>query len=296
MASVATLAGELGELKRVRDASSADSLACRLFRTAWTRLVAGDDLSAVAGETTAAALVAVRLGGIDHAVLRTAGLDEAARLDVVRAAFDELRPLLPGSLSIRLRHVLSADGASPPRVEMPGFVEALIRQPRAGATSPGLPRLVLEPAETHGDHCLIVAVLGVVLSGHYGCDIETPFLAGLAHHLHNAVLPDSGFAGEVLLGPHLAPVLGALFARELAALPEPLAQRTRDALATIGDADTAHGRSFNAADVIDRVQQQRYHARAASFTLSQALDDLQLVHEGPLQAFHHAVLQQAALS
>jgi hypothetical protein len=33
----------------------------------------------------------------------------------------------------------------------------------------------------------------------------------------------------------------------------------------------------------------------AAFTVDQALDDLQLVHAGPLQAFHQAVLRDAGL-
>ena len=33
--------------------------------------------------------------------------------------------------------------------------------------------------------------------------VRDHFLSGLAHHLHNATLPDSGFAGEILLGEHL---------------------------------------------------------------------------------------------
>ena len=62
---------------------------------------------------------------------------------------------------------------------------------------------MLEPPEGHGDHCLVVAVLAAVLAPRYGADPARPFLAGMAHHLHNAALPDSGFAGEMLLGEHL---------------------------------------------------------------------------------------------
>ena len=69
----------------------------------------------------------------------------------------------------------------------------------------------------------------------------------------------------------------------------------RAALATIGDAETPEGRAFNAADVMDRVLQMHQYERVAGFTTSQALDDLQLVHAGPLQAFHHAVLAEAGL-
>ena len=53
--------------------------------------------------------------------------------------------------------------------------------------------------------------------------------------------------------------------------------------------------AFHAADVLDRVLQVHHHARAAAFTASQALDDLELVHEGPVQAFHDEVLQAGGL-
>jgi hypothetical protein len=33
----------------------------------------------------------------------------------------------------------------------------------------------------------------------------------------------------------------------------------------------------------------------ARFRIGQALDDMALVHAGPVQAFHHAVLQDAGL-
>jgi len=117
----------------------------------------------------------------------------------------------------------------------------------------------------------------------------------MAHHLHNAALPDSGFAGEILLGRHLGPILERLFARELATLPPGLRARTEAALATIPDADTPGGRAFHAADVIDRVLQMRHYDQVARFTIDQALDDMGLVHAGPTQAFHHAVLREAEL-
>ena len=71
-------------------------------------------------------------------------------------------------------------------------------------------RVVVEPPESHGDHCLTVAVYGVLVAPVFGADPVAPFLVGLAHHLHNVVLPDAGFAGEVLLGAALDRVLTTL--------------------------------------------------------------------------------------
>ena len=242
--------------------------------------------------STASALAAARLGGIDAGVLDTAGLSRNEALAVLAQSFDEVVDPIEGGLARRLRATLGAtlhSGAAP------AFAESLIRQPRAGATCPGRPRIVLEPPEGHGDHCMVVAVLGCALAPQFGADPATVFLAGMAHHLHNAVLPDSGFAGEILLGDHLTPLISRLFERELATLPEAIAVVTRHALSFIPDASTPEGRAFHAADVIDRVLQMRHFDQVAAFTIDQALDDMDLVHAGPTQAFHYAVLRDAGL-
>lgn len=286
------LAVELCDLKRVRDASSPDSLASRLFRRGWGALLDGVAVADVAMAVTADAVAAARLGGIDRAVLNTCGLGDGEATTVLTKSFDEVSGPVDRDLAARLRHHLGTLSTTEPA---PAFAEALIRQPRAGATCPGKPRIVLEPPENHGDHCLVVAVLAALLAPLYSADPATAFLSGMAHHLHNAALPDSGFAGEILLGDHLAPILRRLFDQELATLPEPLASTTRLALDGIADASTPNGRAFHAADVIDRVLQMRHYDQVAAFTVDQALDDMDLVHAGPTQSFHYAVLAEAGL-
>ncbi len=292
LSTVVPLAVELCDLKRVRDASGPDSLAARMFRRAWGALVAGQRVAEVARVATADALAACRLGGIDAGVLARSGLSTGESVAVLQRSFDEVS----GSLDRGKKLVLRASiGGTLLEGAAPGFAEALIRQPRAGATCPGKARIVLEPPEGHGDHCFVVAVLGCVLAPQYGADCGVVFLAGLAHHLHNAVLPDSGFAGEILLGEHLAPVIERLFAQALATLPDGVRRATEAALAHIKDASTPEGRAFHAADVIDRVLQMRHYDDVARFRVEQALDDMDLVHAGPTQAFHQAVLRDAGL-
>ena len=291
---IGAVARDLSELKRMRDQSTPDSVAERLFRRAWAAL--GDNVPAasVCLAVTADALAATRLAGIDRRMLLAfdVGPDEAVA--ILDRALDEAGAALAPGIVDRLRR------AEPVRPALdrpePWFVGALIRQPRAGATSPGKPRLALEPPESHGDHCLGVAVLGTLIALQSGADPGRTFLAGLAHHLHNAALPDTGFAGEMLLGDALLPLMRRLTARELDTLPPSLRRTVEDALAPIADADTPEGRAFNAADVIDRVLQAYHHARAAAFTVDQALGDLQLVHEGPLQRFHMEVLSAVQLA
>ncbi len=291
----AMAAAELGDLKRIRDARGEHSLAVRGFRAAWSRLVGGEDAAAVAGTVAADALAASRLGGIDAAVLADAGVGDPRA--VLQRGFDDAAGLLPAATRARLRPQagLAPAWSAPHSGTLPAFVAALAAQPRAGATSPGKPRLILEPPENHADHCLVVAVLGVMLCDSYDADPATVFLAGLAHHLHNAALPDSGFAGEMLLGDDLVPAMQRLFAREIATLPAALGDQVRAALATIQDADNPEGRAFHAADVIDRVLQMRHYEQVAGFTARYALDDLELVHAGPVQAFHQSVLAEAGL-
>jgi 5'-deoxynucleotidase YfbR-like HD superfamily hydrolase len=248
----------------------------------------------VALSETAAAVARARLAGIDARVLRSAGLDDDGAAAVLRRSFDEVAGPLDPALAERLRAALVPAPATP-GAAAPGFVAALNAQPRAGATAPGRARLIVEPPESHGDHCLTVAVYAVLVSPLFDADPVAPFLVGLAHHLHNAVLPDAGFAGEVLLGGALPQVMSTLEERELGTLPEHLAHGLRAVLTLRADAGAPAARAFHAADVLDRVLQVHSHARAAAFTAEQALDDLELVHAGPVQEFHTGVLAAAGL-
>lgn len=287
-----SLLQEIGDAKRIRVADRPGSLSEQAFSRTWARLVDGEDVEQVALSETAAAVARARLAGIDRAVLVGAGLSDAQALGVLRAGFDEVADAVPASVRGRLRDALPLLRPVSPAPEL---AAALNRQPRAGATCPGRPRLVVEPPESHGDHCFTVAAYAVLVAPLVGADPVAPFLVGIAHHLHNVALPDAGFAGEVLLGEHLQPVMDELERRELAALPRPLAERLREVLALRADAERPESQAFHAADVLDRVLQVHHHARAAGFTASQALDDLDLVHPGPVQSFHADVLQAAGL-
>ncbi len=294
MARFGAVARDLSELKRMRDQSTTDSVAERLFRAAWTGLAQGLEPGTVCLQVVADALAATRLAGIDAALLREMEVDRDTRGAILRRGFDDAAGGLDRDALAPVRdRVGELRPVAGPAA--PAFVDRLIRQPRAGATSPGKPRLALEPAESHGDHCLVVGVLGALLALHGQADPVRAFLAGLAHHLHNARLPDTGFAGEVMLGEALLPLMRRLTEQELQTLPTALRVRVEDALAPIADADTPDGQAFNAADVIDRVLQAHHHGRAAGFTVDQALGDLQLVHAGPLQAFHLRVLSTLGL-
>ena len=290
-----SLLREVGELKRVRSAGRAGSIATRRFLAAWSALAAGADPFEAMRRDVAETLVATTLGDLDAASLGAAGLDAATVGGVRRRAFDAAAAALPSSLRDLVSGSLGDDDDATAEAAPPGFALALAAQPRAGLTCPGRPRLVLEPPENHAEHCHAVAVYGVLLAPVFGADPATVWLAGLAHHLHNAVLPDSGFTGERLLGASLDAAFEGATARALDSLDAPVAQRVRAARACLPDAGTAEGRAFHAADTLDRVWQIEQHLRPGQVTLAMALGDMALVHDGPVKRFQDGVLARAGL-
>ncbi|MCY1030194.1 hypothetical protein OV207_01910 [Corallococcus sp. BB11-1] len=295
LAELRPLLSELMDLKRIRTPDHPDGLAAHGFRRAWGALAAGMDPGAVALQETARAVAAVRLGGLDAAVLQRTGVSSRDTLRVLRRGLDAVTGPLDATLRERLSQALAGELEPTGSFTPPAFVERLVHQPRAGATFPGRARLLVPPQEGHADHCYAVAVGAVLVAPRFGADPALPFLAGLSHHLFNAELPDTGYAGEALLGGLLEPLMQDLTHKALASLPERLAGDVRQALKLTGHVETAEARAFNAADALDRVLELDAHARAAGFTLRQALEELELIHPGPLQAFGNGVLAEAAV-
>jgi 5'-deoxynucleotidase YfbR-like HD superfamily hydrolase len=292
LATLRPLLGRLQDLKRVRTPDTAGrSLAAGGFARAWAALAAGEPVRTVAVRETAASVAATELAGIDAAVLRAGALADADVRGVFRRAVTAAgRDIDPAFLE----ELLAADPPGPARPP-PAFVARLADQPRAGATHPTKPRLMLDPPESHADHCYIVAVSAALLAPLYGADPTAPFLAGLAHHLHNVWLPDGGFAGEELLGEHLKPVMARFTARALEQVPAGLARQVEAAFDLLPSPDTPAAKAFHAADVLDRVLWMTGYERAATFRLGVAMDDLELVHPGPTQAFLNEVLLAAGV-
>jgi hypothetical protein len=294
LAGLRPLLSELLDLKRVRTPDHPQGLSAHGFRRAWAALAAGVAPGRVALRETALALAAVRLGGMDLEVLQRAGMSCEEATDVLRRGVEAAS----GSLEPHLRERLIAAVAEPLGTERsapPAFVERLVRQPRAGATSPHGPRILMEPLESHADHCYAVALSAVLVSPLLEAEPAMPFLAGMSHHLFNADLPDAGFAGEVLLGEQMAPLMKRLTERILGGLDAGLAAQVRTAHGLLAHSGTPEARAFHAGDALDRVLEMDYHARVAGFTLGQALEDLELVHEGPHQAFEQAVVKAAGV-
>ena len=286
---------ELGDLKRIYSAKAPGSIAERLFVSGWAALVRGDSPALVMRQVVASALVAARLGDLDLATLTALGLGDRAA-GVLERAFDEVTGDLAADLRSDLRAALPL--GRPATGDTPDFVGKLTRQPRAGVTCPGKSRILLQPAENHAEHCLMVAVYGVLASPWHGADPVAVFLAGMAHHLHNADMADSGYSGEMLLGDLLDGVIATARQAsldELARANAGLADQVRAALSPIGGDATPEARAFHVGDVLDRVLEIEQHGRAARLTMTTVLDDYGLVHDGPVKAFHDRILYDAGL-
>ena len=291
----------LGDLKRVRSAGKVGSIAERLFAQAWIRLVAGEDALSIARDVTTRALVATRMGDLDAASFLAAGLPSAAVEQILERAFEAATELIetPAREWLRggLRHLQLDDQADTGHVvAAPAFVECLARQPRAGATASEKPRLILEPPENHAEHSLCVAVAGVLLAPEAGADARCVFLAAMAHHLHNALLADSGFAGEMLLGEWLAPAISGATNVALHQLDLGLRETVIAACRALPGTSSPEGRAFHAADTLDRVLQMEHHLRAASTTMAYLQNDMALVHAGPIKPFQDALLAHMGLA
>ena len=314
--ALASLVEEIADLKRVRAAHlpDGDSWATDRFRQAWRQLLSCrslDDVEELAVQEASRATAAARLGAITPQQLRKAGLKpsriQAVFADAIREQADALdEPLL-------LRLVDAVEGwveyelaglsrvtlslTTDTRPSEPSFVGDLCRQPRAGATCPGKARYLLDPPELHSDHCYVVAVAATLAAAGEGTSPSRPFLFGLAHHLHNATLADGGFAGEVLLGDAIDDVIDALFERafdQLLSAPMGwLIDEVRTLRQETAAADTPDARAFHTADVLDRVAEMRHFERAATFVARTALEDLDLVHAGPIQKFGQRLLRDA---
>ncbi len=304
----------LQDLKRQHPAHyGGRSIATELFRRAWARLIAGEDITVVADAASADAVAQILFPGCDEAFWPATDLApaEATRLlgasiaesaagatsERQLAALQQACAMLVEEYYASAKTSSGAPGANPASSEtlLPADLELLCRQPRAGATRPGYQRLVLAPTELHGEHCLLTAAYAYLAAEDYGADRGVAFLAGLAHHFHNALLPDCGFAGEILLGEHLSSIIEGGRERVLAQLPSQLATRTRSALRHHETIDSPEGRAVSAGDVLDRVLDVKWRTRAAAVTDADILGDLDLVHAGPLRGFQLELLNRYGL-
>lgn len=306
---------EINDLKRVRAPGIEPSVAGAWFRSSAAYLFHGAARNGAAGDeedrcrlvahrVTAEAIAATRLGAITVDDLVAGGVDEEAANRIFRRAAEERREALDTELYGVL--VKSLDGSGLPRTSPPvgdladdvsgSWIERLVAQPRAGATAPGHARIVLEPVESCAEHCLVTAVYAVMLAPSFGAEPDAAFATGLAHHIHNARLPDAGFAGEALIGDELDGLVSTLRDAVLAQMDNAAAERVAPWLAEIDSVDTPLARTFHTADTIDRVLQMDYFAQCNRFTLDTALVDMELVHAGPIQEFQFAQLANAGLA
>lgn len=307
-AALLPLLRELNDLKRIRSPELRPSVAAAWFVSSAFELFhepaadVHERRRRVALDITARAIAATRLGAVSAADLRSGGMTRDGCEALFRRALHERREALDPALfealstalsgvSVEVRDLALDDPSAPGN-----WLARLLEQPRAGATAPGQPRLVLEPVESCAEHCLVTAVYAVLLAPYFEADVADAFAIGLAHHAHNARLPDAGFAGEALLGDELTDLVASLRDSVLSTLCSGAAKRLRVSLAEIDSVETPLARAFHTADTLDRVLQMEYFARCNRFTLDTALVDMELVHAGPVQAFQLEQLDAAGLT
>ena len=297
----AGLCSELQDLKRLAPAGTRYSLADDLFVEAWQRILAGQDWAEVADRTTCVAVLYVLFPGVTGEFFRAAGLSPDEVVEVCQRAFDRT---LGGRVSTETRDRLSAvlrrtiDGlraGGSGETELPECLQRLRHQPRAGATHPDHPRLVLLPPESHADHCLMTAVYAALVAEEYGASPGAAFVCGLAHHLHNAFLPDCGWAGELALEPYLEKVISNCRTTALTQFTSHLRPRLKDVLRHHETIATPEGKAISTGDTLDRVLDVKWRVRAAAVTDAKVLGDLDLVHPGPLKDFQTQLLNDTAL-
>lgn len=286
---------ELNDLKRLYAYNlGSKSFATWLFSRACEPLASGQPLDS--DQWCAAMVAAARLGAITPGIMKDIGLDEAESISIYQKSIFDHQAFPVDLLHSLTSECLSLVGASiEAEPTSTPWVERLTAAPRAGATCPGKPRIALEPAESHSDHCMMVAVYGYLLADFFGANREDAWLIGLCHHFHNAYLPDSGFTGEMMLGDHLEQVIERLRSRVIRELPECYGSRVARLFEEIGSVATPLAKTFHAADTIDRIVQIEHYERAAGFQVRHALLDLNLVHEGAAQAFQHELLKSTGL-
>lgn len=245
----------------------------------------------------AAIVTAARLGAITTSVLLHSGLSRIESQSVFENSIlthECLSPSVRSSLQpaceqLSLYHVEEGRTSS-------DWATRLTAAPRAGATCPGKARIVLEPAEMHSDHCVMVASYAYLLADIFGANREDAWLIGLCHHLHNAYLPDAGFTGEILLGDHLTKIVNKHRQGVMATFSDHYRDRVVRLFDEIDNLNSPLAQTFHAADTIDRVIQMEHYARAAEFSVSKAMNDLNLVHDGQAQEFQHSLLQSIGMS
>lgn len=300
-ATLLPLFREINDLKRVRSTEFQPSIAAVWFRHAAGILfhspegIVDSTRTRLAFKVTADVVSATRLGAISQSDLAEGGLNNEfireIRIQSIRERKDALDEESFNALVEAVAGAEDCDNQSSKHE----WIERLIAQPRAGATAPGQPRIVLEPVESCAEHCLVTAAYAVLLAPSFGADPGDVFAIGLAHHLHNARLPDAGFAGEALIGEHLDGLIETLRQKTSSTMSTDAATHIRPLLSEIASADTPLARTFHTADTIDRVLQIEYFARCNTFTLEDALVGMELVHAGPVQAFQQIQLNVAGL-
>ncbi|UZO79260.1 hypothetical protein NBT05_09780 [Aquimarina sp. ERC-38] len=309
---ISSLFIQLQDLKRQQPLGYSYSITEHLFIEGWNRIIKGENIEQVAGIITAKALLSITFPGFESGFFKELDLEKDKVTNILYGALYqyikeyEINKNLANLLIDSLHHELGSitEGSitgftkklkTEAFQEQAPFVYQLVKQPRAGATNPNSSRMLLLPPESHADHCLVTAVYSVLLAPTYEADFGTSFLIAMSHHLHNASLPDMGYAGEMALGDHLQFILDQSRRKALAVFPMEFQLKILDAIYKHEDISLPEGQASAAADVSDRVLDIYWRIKATKIDKKQLLDDLELIHPGPIQHFQNSFIRSLQL-
>ena len=310
LSKISSLCIELQDLKRQKPKGYAFSIAEQLFIEGWQRILAGEEHSQIAFTITAKALLSITLPGFESGFFKELNFEVDTVADILTGTLQtvvdkyelpiDTADQLQKALSHHIEAIATASGTANTIDDQhfedsAQFVYDLIKQPRAGATNPNSSRMLLLPPESHADHCLITAVFAVLFASKYKADPGQSFLIAMSHHIHNAILPDMGFAGETALEKHLPYILDTSRKKALAKLPGTLQSELLHAIHTHENILVPEGEASAAADVTDRVLDIFWRLKASKISKEQLLDDLELIHPGPIQSFQNDFIKQLDL-
>ena len=287
---------DLNELKRIKSNSSNGlSFAERAFGIGVQCCDCSDSFLSI-HDLVKKFIAGSRLGFLGHETLSSTSLSDQEIVKIYEESLHsyeyELRLLKVDFDLHKTNWTMSENIRESP---LRSLIKDHISQPRAGVTCPDKPRVVLQPTESHGDHCIMVAVYAYLLSPFYDSDPIDAFTIGLFHHLHNCILPDSGFAGECILGNCLNRVIDSARATTASVLSVSTKTKLDRLFKEIEQTSSPVAKAFHAADCIDRVLQLQYYEKAHGFSVSDAIEKLNLIHDGPAKTFQMQTLQSCGL-
>ena len=167
----------------------------------------------------------------------------------------------------------------------------LCEQPRAGARRPGRPRLIVGEPESHANHCATVAVYAVLLSLSYGADPAQPYSAVSHTTFTTRVGPTPATPRMPCWACGSTESRSGYGRAPSGSCPPSSEEPSKTRWIWCSALARRKPRRFRPPTCSTGCSREALREICA-FTLDQALADMDLIHPGPVQRFHLALLGQ----